>query len=329
MSHVEHRREREMPPMDPKSHSRPLHVVVAALTFRRPEGVSKLLQELTRQVHRPERPYRMTVLIVDNDPAGSGRPTVEAFADTGAYDLIYEIEPEPGIPFARNRALDRAPADTDLFCFLDDDEWPVEGWLDAMLEVRERTGADCVYGPVEPVYPPDPPQYFVRSKVFERKKNVDGQRIDYAASNNVMFDYPLIRSLGLRFEERMRFTGGTDYLFFNQAHRRGVKIFWADEALVYDIIPASRMTWKWVLQRQYRLGNTQAVSDALHGSRGRRSYRLAYGAARVGLGAVTVPAIAVSPRLGMQALSHILRGAGMVSGILGHSYEEYRPGSNG
>jgi hypothetical protein len=139
-----------------------------------------------------------------------------------------------------------------------------------------------------------------------------------------MFDYPLFQRLGIRFEERMRHTGGTDYLFFNQAVRAGVTIHWADAALVYDIVPASRMTWKWVMQRQYRLGNTFALSETLHGTPRQRAYRAIYGAARVGLGLAMSPALLFSPRLGMRSLTHILRGAGMVSGIMGHSYQEYR-----
>ncbi|OAV52741.1 glycosyl transferase family A [Rhizobium sp. WYCCWR10014] len=303
----------------------PLKIAVGVLTYRRLDGIAKLLDVMTRQARHPTRPYHLTMVIVDNDAAGSARATVESFGQTGAYDLIYVIEQNQGIPFARNRALDSAPPGTDLFCFLDDDEWPVDGWLDAMLETREKNRADCVYGPVQPVYPENPPEYFIKARVFERKKNKDGQRISYAASNNVMFDYPLIRSWNLRFEEKMRFTGGTDYLFFNQAIRRGMQVFWADKALVHDIVPASRMTWKWVLQRQYRLGNTFAVSEVLHGNLKRRIYRAAYGATRVVLGMVMLPAILISPYWGMRALTHVLRGAGMVNGILGHAYQEYKP----
>ncbi|HTJ58436.1 MAG TPA: glycosyltransferase [Devosiaceae bacterium] len=302
-----------------------VHIVVAALTYKRPEGIGKLLEVLRNQVRTPGRPFRLTALVVDNDSAGSGRVTVERFRGNGAYDLIYVVEPQQGIPFARNRAIDAAPPDTDLFCFIDDDEWPVEGWLDAMLAVRAQTRADCIYGPVEPVYPTAPPAYFVKTRAFERKRHADAAALNYAASNNVMIDYRYMRESQLRFDERMRFTGGSDYLFFNQAVRGGMKIFWADNALVYDIIPASRMTWKWLLQRQYRLGNTFAVRDTLYGTGREKFRRLAYGVTRIGLGVALLPSLPFSPRWGMRALTHILRGAGMVSGILGHSYEEYAP----
>lgn len=317
--------------MTDKDHAQvqPLNIAVGVLTYKRPDGIAKLLEAMQRQKMSVERPYRLTMVIVDNDAAGSGEAAVSPFENVPQFTLKYAVEKRQGIPIARNRALDEAPVGTDLFCFLDDDEWPVENWLDDMLAIRASTGADCVYGPVEPVYPPNPATYFIKARVFERKKNKDGQLIGYAASNNVMFDYPLIRSWNLRFEERMRYTGGTDYLFFNQAVRRGMKIHWASAALVYDIVPASRMTWKWVLQRQYRLGNTFSVSDMLYGNCKRRLYRLAYGAARVGLGLAMTPAIIVSPYWGMKALSHLLRGAGMVSGILGHFYQEYQPDADG
>lgn len=330
--------ENELSMIDNAEPPQPVKIVVAVLTYRRPEGISKLLDVLTRQHQNPARPYALTVLVVDNDAAGSGWSAIEPFIAKGAYavdeasdrpKLKYCVEKQQGIPFARNRALDEAPDGTDLFCFLDDDEWPVDHWLDAMLSVREATSADCVYGPVEPVYPEQADDYFIRAGVFERKRRQDREQIKYAASNNVMFDYALFCRHGLRFEERMRYTGGTDFVFFDQAVRKGVQIFWADAALVHDIVPASRMNWKWVLQRQYRLGNTFAVAEKLYGDRKSAAYRFAYGVARVGLGVAMLPALAVSPRLGMRALTHLLRGAGTVSGLLGHAYEEYRPDAQG
>jgi glycosyltransferase involved in cell wall biosynthesis len=304
---------------------RALNITVCVLTFRRPDGLAKLLEALQRQVHQPHRAYELSVLVVDNDAARSAQATVDKYRASPAYSVHYVVEPRQGIPLARNRALDSAPPATDLVCFIDDDEWPVETWIDSMLAVRERTGADGVYGPVEPVYPPDAPAWFVRSGVFERKRNADGARIGYAASNNVMMDLRFVRSQRLRFEEKMRFTGGSDYLFFARAVKRGMRIHWAEEALVYDIVPSSRLTWNWVLRRQFRLGNTFAIGDAIDGGWRRAAYRLLYGAGRMGLGALMLPAMLVSPHWGMRALTHLLRGAGAVSGALGYSFKEYSP----
>src|SRR5690606_7992640 len=112
-----------------------LAIAVCIPTFRRPEGLTKLLGALTRQRHAAERPYRLAVVVVDNDPAGTAAASVEPFSATGAFELVYVHEPQQGIPFARNCALRSVPAGTDLVCFFDVDELAVVVWLVVMLQV--------------------------------------------------------------------------------------------------------------------------------------------------------------------------------------------------
>ena len=80
-----------------------------------------------------------------------------------------------------------------------------------------------------------------------------------------------------------------------------------------------------MLARQFRTGNTYGIHDRLEGGAVRFARRLATGIARIGLGTLMLPTLPFSPRLGGRALAHILRGAGMVSGLFGAVYEEYRP----
>lgn len=303
----------------------PRKITVAALTFRRAEGLRTLLEALRHQRHDPARPYELTVVIVDNDAGGSGRAIVDTFAQEAAYRIIYVIEQQQGIPMARNRALDAAPTDTDLFVFIDDDEWPVDDWLNAMLLTLDATGADIVHGPVEPVFASEGNPFFISARTFADRRHSEGKQIGYAASNNVMMDAKLVRAANLRFDERMRFTGGEDYLFFNQAVRRGLKIHWSDQAKVFEGIPASRMTWKWALQRQLRIGNTFAVATGIQHGRLHKFKWLAIGLFRMALGAALLPTIAVSPRYGWRGVVHSIRGAGIVVGLLGLAFEEYAP----
>lgn len=302
-----------------------LHVTIGVLTYKRPDGIAKLLETLRQQVRRPERPYRLSVVVVDNDAAASSRDVVGAFAGQPAYDLHYVVEERQGIPIARNRAMDSAPEGTDLFCFLDDDEWTVDDWIDVMLATRAATNADCIHGPVEAIFDGPISPWLRKSGLYDRKHYRDGQRIDFAASNNVMFDLARFRALNIRFDERMRFTGGSDYLFFHHAHRRGIRIHWSQKALVYDIFPASRTTFKWMSQRNYRLGNTFAVATHLDGTRVEKLIQLGRGIARMGLGLALAPIGVVSPYWAGRSMVHLLRGAGITAGMLGHSYEEYAP----
>jgi exopolysaccharide biosynthesis glycosyltransferase PssC len=305
----------------------PVHVAVAIITFRRPDGVQHLLSSLRSQKRSAERPFCLTAVVVDNDAQRSAEATVAAFAATPGFRALYVHEARQGIPIARNAALAAVPADADFLCFIDDDEWPCEPWLDAFLELVAHTDADCVYGPVEPVYPAEAPRWFVRSRIFERRRFADGTRLSIAASNNVMIATSFLRRTKLRFDERMRFTGGSDYLFFRQAVACGLTIRWAEQALVYDSIPRSRMRWSWIFRRQYRIGNTFAVSERILGRRSLLIRRSLVGIARVGGGVLVLPMLVVSPYYGMRGVTHMLRGLGMLVGLMGHRLEEYAPGA--
>jgi glycosyltransferase involved in cell wall biosynthesis len=302
-----------------------VRISVAAITFKRPHGLHKLLTELEKQEHHPARPYEMTALIVDNDPAGSARQVAEKFTNSPAFKLIYVNETRQGIPIARNAALEATPPEDDFMCFIDDDEWPTPHWLDAFLEVRSRAGGDCFYGPVSPCFPEKRPEWFVKSGFFAEWKYPDASQLNFAASNNVMIPMAFVREKKLRFDNRMRFTGGSDYLFFRQAVERGMVVRWAQNALVHEEIPLSRMTWPWILKRHYRLGNTFSISERIIGNKYNLVKRFFIGGARVGLGVVMLPALIFSPYWGMRAIAHIVRGAGMLVGLLGHRHEEYSP----
>jgi len=302
-----------------------VRITVAAITFKRPQGLAHLLRELEHQRQDPARPYELTALVVDNDPAASARPVVEEFRNSPAMKIIYVNETSQGIPIARNAALDAVPPEDDFMCFIDDDEWPSPQWLDAFLEMRAGVGGDCFYGPVSPQFPDRRPEWFVKSGFFSAWRYPDGDQLDFAASNNVMISMACVREKKLRFDNRMRFTGGSDYLFFRQGVDRGMVVRWAQRALVYEEIPLSRMTWPWILKRHFRIGNTFSVSERIIGNRSRLLRRFFIGAARIGLGTVMLPALIVSPAFGMKAIGHVVRGTGMLVGLLGHKHEEYSP----
>lgn len=303
-----------------------IHIAIVIITYRRHQGLVKLLSELERQLcPDPARPFRLTAIVVDNDVAGSAVTSVEPFKQSKSLSLRYIMEPNQGIPYARNAGIAAVPDDAEFFCFIDDDEWPGPTWIDELLKTQRATGSDCVLGAVIPVYPESASKWLIKSKVFDSWHYADQTKLNQAASNNVLISTAFIRRTGLRFEQRMRMTGGTDYLFFRQAVAQGMHIVWSAAAPVYEDVPKSRMTWRWICQRQYRLGNTFSVSERIAGTP-TGLFKLALkGIARTGLGIAMLPALLFSPYYGMRSIVHLLRGAGIVAGAYGHAHQEYSP----
>ena len=102
--------------------TRPPTVLIAVLTYRRPDDLAALLPQLIQQASGAGRDT--SVLVVDNDPAASARA-----ACTGYHPAVrYVHEPRPGIAAARSRAL-REAGRHDVLIFIDDDERPSGPWL--------------------------------------------------------------------------------------------------------------------------------------------------------------------------------------------------------
>jgi glycosyltransferase involved in cell wall biosynthesis len=303
-----------------------INVAVIIITYRRPQGLIRVLEGLGQQkCSDPSRSFQVSAIVVDNDSKKSAKASVELFQLSSQLDVQYISEPAQGIPLARNKGLAVVPANAEFLCFIDDDEWPGETWIDELLKTQRATGADCVLGAVIPVYPDSAPRWLVRSRVFDSWQFADQEQLNEAASNNVLISHAFIRKTKLRFEERMRMTGGSDFLFFQQAVALGMRIVWSAAAPVYEEVPMSRMKLRWLVQRQFRLGNTFSVSERLVGTKLGLAKLVAVGFIRMLVGFAMLPAILFSPYYGMRALMHVLRGAGTVAGAFGHAHQEYSP----
>jgi glycosyltransferase involved in cell wall biosynthesis len=303
-----------------------INVAVVVITYRRPHGLARVLEGLDRQqCHDQSRSFRVTAIVVDNDKDGSAAACVEQFRSSSSLPVRYIAETAQGIPIARNAGIAAVPDDAEFFCFIDDDEWPGDTWIDELLNTQRATGADCVLGAVIPVYPESAPRWLVNSRIFDSWNFADKATLTQAASNNVLISNAFIRRTRHRFDERMRMTGGSDFLFFRQAVGMGMRIVWSAGAPVYEEVPSSRMKLRWIVQRQYRLGNTFSVSERLAGTRVGLVKLVVKGLFRVGLGVAMLPALLFSPYYGMRAIIHMLRGAGTVAGAFGHAHQEYSP----
>ncbi len=300
-------------------------VVVAMLTYKRPDDLAEAIPQILQHTAAARPPA--VLMVIDNDPAGSAADAVGAFADDG---VRYVNETTPGIAAARNRAIDEVAADS-LLIFIDDDERPCEGWLDLMLATYGRFQSAAVVGPVVSEYEIEPEEWIRVGRFFDRRRLPTGTEVDVAATNNLLLDLSQVHQLSLRFDEKFGQSGGSDTLFTRQLVRRGGAMIWCDEAVVIDKVPAGRLTRRWVLHRAFRSGNSWVrTSLALEASAWARlvvrlkatgigGVRIAGGLSRVVLGLVTR-----STGSRVRGIRTMARGGGMAAGAVGYVYQEYR-----
>ncbi len=293
---------------------------ICVTTFRRPIGLARLLEAIG-DLERPDG-WDFDVVVVDNDPAGSARTVVEAATN---LPVRHVVEPERGIAQVRNRAI-RETASSAWIAFIDDDEWPEPTWWRRLTDVQTQTGADVVIGPSVPVFEAEPASWIRDGGFFERERFATGTRIPYwlARTSGVLIRRAAFEHLGDQpFDRRFALNGGDDIRFFEMLDREGAKFVWVDDAIVNELVPATRSNTRWLLRRAFRTGNSRSVSLQIEGAGlALRAKRVMRGLLDVGIGIVR--AIAAHGKAGrMKGVAHSALGVGLIAGAVGIRYDEY------
>ena len=304
-------------------HSAVTTVAICIATLHRPVGLRALLESLVL-LHVP-REIDLRIVVVDNDATGSASDLVASYRERVPGHLVYVVEERAGIPFARNRGVSAA-GDVDWFAFVDDDETVAPEWLIELLRVAGAYGADVVTGTVLPRFVQAPPAWMRAGRFFERPRFPTGTTIGYARTSNALVASHLLTATERPFNEALAHTGGSDTHFFQRVRLAHGKIVWADAAVVEESVPASRMRAQWLVKREYRRGNTLSLClRDLEDSPRRRVKRVAASGVHFLTGLAIVASSLIRGRIALlRGLQRIAFAGGLLSGLSGHVYEEYR-----
>ncbi len=122
-------------------------IAICVCTHDRPAALSALLASLREIELIGLDPAAVEVVVVDNRPNPGTRDLCEAARAGLPIGLHYAEEPQPGLTYARNRAVAVAvERGADFVAFIDDDDQPQPDWLLRLLEQQAATGADLVFG---------------------------------------------------------------------------------------------------------------------------------------------------------------------------------------
>lgn len=221
-------------------------ITVCICTFKRPAMLDHLLHTLETQ--RTDGLFGFDVVVADNDAARSAEPVVRSFAAASSLTVTYAAEPIANIALARNTAV--AHAQGDFIAFIDDDEFPSAGWLLSLFRTRAAHSADGVLGPVLPHFQSEPGDWVRKGRFFDRPRYSTGRPIAWfeARSGNVLFAREILQDLDPPFRPQFA-TAGEDLDFFRRAIERGRTFVWCDEAEVFEFVPSSRCTRRYLLRR--------------------------------------------------------------------------------
>jgi succinoglycan biosynthesis protein ExoM len=224
----------------------PKHVSVCVCTFLRPELLKRLLERLEQQ--QSEGRFSLSIVVTDNDSTRSAERVVHEFAATSKVAVTYSCESRQNIALARNDALKHATGD--FVAFIDDDEFPENDWLAAMLRACEEYQAAGMLGPVRPHFEHAPPRWIVDGRFCERPEHRTGQVMEWeqCRTGNLLFRRRILDGMEEIFRPEFG-TGGEDKDFFMRMTRQGHVFRWCNEGVVYETVPKERCERRYMLKR--------------------------------------------------------------------------------
>lgn len=223
-----------------------MKISVCIATYRRPDRLAALLDDLTRQTLLP-----IEVAVVDNHAEGSARAVVAQCLALGPpFAIHYAIQPQRNIALTRNRSVELAGSG-DWLAFVDDDERAPPAWLQQMADAMTGLSADAVLGPVLPLVPDQAPAWIRRGRFYDFPRLATG---DIVPLNRMRFGNVLIRAAPLRaepgpFDPAYGLSTGEDADLLVRLVRKGCRVVWCDEAVVTEPVEAARLSLAWLLQR--------------------------------------------------------------------------------
>ena len=238
--------------MDPLASRRTAQVSVCICTLKRPELLHRTLASLKDQ--QTEGLFTYSVVVADNDAAESARQAVAAFSAAARVPVTYCAEPRQNIALARNKAIESATGD--WIAFVDDDEFPAPDWLLNLFKTCAVYQADGVLGPVKPYFDTEPPKWVTKGRFFERPTHATGYKLSWEQSRtgNVLFRRDILSRLETPFRSEFG-TAGEDMDFFRRAMKKGFWFIWCNEAIAYEVVPASRCSRTYLLKRALLRGS--------------------------------------------------------------------------
>ncbi len=312
-------------------------LAIGVATRNRPEMLGRMLDSLSR-LDRPENTDFIFV-VVENDKEASVEGVVREFRDKTPWATTdFDLEPRLGIPFARNRILDSAmEQECDFLAMLDDDETADPGWISGLLEEQKRNGLDLLGGPVRIEKPPSSLNFLQRmiyrglvsrARRVERKARLAcrfgrGNKIP-VFTNNWCCRLSFLKKNGIRFDEGLAFSGGSDKDLFRRIQECGGATGWAPGAFVSEEIPESRLTPAY----QYLRGRDSTISHFRMRTRGKNFVfprAILFSAAKVSLGLLRLLLVPLTGgRTYVLAMRAFGCAAGRLQAVSGKESEHYR-----
>ncbi|MEH6637442.1 MAG: glycosyltransferase family 2 protein [Halioglobus sp.] len=310
-----------------------LRIAICVCTHSRSQGLTQLLVAMEDIDLRGYNPESVELIVIDNRPNDETHDICAQAASRLPIRIHYTQEPEAGITYARNRAVEVAlERGADFVAFIDDDDQPRADWLIRLMDRQLVTKADLVFGTW--VLDSDMPQWARDSGIF-RSPNKSKQEeksgrygLPHCASTcNILAGRDILERVattGPIFNHAFCFSGGEDKDFFIRAQSLGAKLASAENSVIHRNHEAERYTALGLLKRGFKNGCSQVSMARSHGDHRRQLKLLLTSAVKFFMSLFLLPFSIFSRGFFMHNIYRVAKSCGVVyTTITGRTIKYY------
>lgn len=238
-------------------------ITVAFCTYKR----AGRLDGLVAALRALSCPVPFEILAVNNNSPDDTLDVLARLQDQPGAPLRVVTETAPGIVPARNRALAEA-LDRDILVFIDDDELPQPGLLEAAYDAVANEGAQCAGGRIEVDFRPRTRPVWLDDEIAGFLGRLDhGSAMFWITddttpvwSGNTAYAMQLFRGHPqLHFDARYNRAGegvggGEDAAMLRTLLDLGAKIRYRPDMAVWHAVEPWKLTPRYFLELHYRAG---------------------------------------------------------------------------
>lgn len=239
-----------------RSDNEDLTVAICVATFKRPKGLTLLLESL--QALNLER-LQAHLIVVDNDPNATAKAAFSEMRDQLPFPATYIVEPTRGIVAARNRLVTEARnIGASFVAFADDDQTAEPFWLQALVQAAVAHDAAAVAPNLQYSFPPETSGAIRRCFAGPPKPRPTGSEVRSVGTNGSLYRLSALDMVQGPFDMRVNLSGGSDALLAAFLKSLGLKLISAQDSIITEHMPSSRLNFRWIAKRAWREGNCRA-----------------------------------------------------------------------
>ena len=301
------------------------NIAICIPTYKRQAMLKQLILSIAQCNIDKSIINNINIIVVDNDADKTAEIVIQNLKTENdkMYDLHYYNYAVKGLANVRNELIVRAlQFKPDFLVFIDDDEYVTVNWINELVKTVINNNADAARGPVLAKITNSVPKSI--AKLLEREKHENNAQLLLWTTGNLIVRRTSLEAYNVWFDKRFNSTGSEDTFFGIQMAKKGATIFWAANAVTYEVIPKKRTQLKWFIGRAYRGGGMYMFILKLEKDYLRIANKVLISLLYIFVGLLSSIFVLFPIKFKYWGVLKLSDGVGALAGLLNIHYKEYK-----